>query len=295
MASSKELPGVKKNDSRHYCQFCPMTYAYRTGLRRHIRTIHEKSEKKVKCSECDREFQSSKALGPHEVVCKRAAAGKNAVYKCNTCSRTFLKKRDHAKHQKICSRYPCGNCDSTFQYKSHLLRHDKICSGRVKRTQGFPLRNVASGSSSTSSSSQGIRIGKKGMGLRFGGGDDELKWSIKKIDECLNIVEVYRATPSSKVNTLSGIHHAMQAYKKTINKTLEKYPCVKVYFNLQGQFAKPGENEAPITAYISSGRSEPISQTKVYINLGGTDCKNRHIFLDFDGVLYFSSGFVSGH
>ncbi len=33
----------------------------------------------------------------------------------------------------------------------------------------------------------------------------------------------------------------------------------------------------------------------MYVKLGGTDCKIGHIFLDFDGVHYFSSGFVYGH
>ena len=35
--------------------------------------------------------------------------------------------------------------------------------------------------------------------------------------------------------------------------------------------------------------------TKVYVKRRGTDCKNRHIFLNFNGIFDFSSGFVYGH
>ena len=55
---------------RHFCNLCTKNYAYSSGLRRHMLTVHENVQPdEFKCQKCQRKFRSAHSIGLHRVTC----------------------------------------------------------------------------------------------------------------------------------------------------------------------------------------------------------------------------------
>ena len=92
---------------RHFCNLCTKNYAYRSGLRRHMRAVHENVVPDgFKCQKCQKTFQSSRSLGAHNSTCSRGLC--TTFFKCMKCSNTYSKKYQRDQHEIVCSNTTYG-------------------------------------------------------------------------------------------------------------------------------------------------------------------------------------------
>ena len=177
---------------RHFCSLCTKNYAYRSGLRRQMRVVHENVVPDgFKCQKCQKTFQSARSLGSHSVSCSRSLL-RTTFFKCMKCSNMYRTKFNRDRHEILCSNTTCGVSTS------------KQREGKLSRGSGF--------------------------NVQFGGGrgSTKTKWSIKKVRQCLNVAVTYRATPNIEITTIGGVHHAMQSFKTIIIDRFKIFHGVKV-------------------------------------------------------------------
>ena len=181
---------------RHFCNLCTKDYAYRSGLRRHMRVVHENVlPDAFKCQKCQKTFQSARSLGAHSGFCFRCTT----IFKCTKCSNAYSTKYKRDRHEISCSDTTCG-----------------VSTRRQREGK---------------STSQG-----SGFNVQFGGrlGSKKPKWRIEMIRQCLNVAVTYRATPNIEITTIGGLHHAMQSLKPIIIDRFKIFHGVKVHFNVEG-------------------------------------------------------------
>ena len=174
----------------------PKDYAYRSGLRRHMRAVHENVVPDAfKCQKCQKTFQSARSLGAHSSFCFCAT-----IFKCTKCSNVYSTKSKRDRHEISCSDTTCGVSTCRRQREE------------AKLSQG------------------------SGFNVQFGGrlGSKKPKWRIEKIRQCLNVAVTYRATPNIEITTIGGLHHAMQSFKTIIIDRFKIFHGVKVHFNVEG-------------------------------------------------------------
>ena len=186
-------------ESRHFCTLCTKNYAHKTGLRRHMRLVHENvgSSDAFQCQKCQKTFQSARSLGAHNSTCSRRRSLRTTVFKCIKCSNSYMTKFRRDRHEILCS----------------------------NTTNGV----------STSRQGESKTSRKSGFNVQFGGGvRGSTKWRIEKIRQCLNVAVTYRATPNNEIITIGGVHHAMQSFKTIIIDRFKMFHGVKVHFNVEG-------------------------------------------------------------
>ena len=187
-----------KEKKRHFCTLCPKDYAYRSGLRRHMRMVHENvaPNNAFKCQKCQNSFASARSLGAHTVSCSRPTTT-STIFKCRRqdCSNAYTTKWGRNRHEINC-------CNTTYGVST--------CRQPDQNTGG-------------------------GFNVQFGGGRKaKAKWRVQKIRQCLNCAVTYRATPNIEINTIGGLHHAMQTLKTIIIDRFKKFHGVKIHFNVEG-------------------------------------------------------------
>ena len=113
----------------HYCQVCEKSFSSKSGLDKHVKSIHE--GRKFTCVECDETFSDKRNLRNHM---KTVHTGERD-YQCEQCSKTFSTKSilsDHLKvHRKPYSCHICGKC---FSFKPHLDEHIVVHTGEKTHT-----------------------------------------------------------------------------------------------------------------------------------------------------------------
>ena len=82
MATSKPIPNLMRGDGKNYCKLCPKVFSYKTNLRRHIRTVHEKSIGNTSCRYCGVDYFSPMGLGSHERFCSKVVEGSAKKIEC---------------------------------------------------------------------------------------------------------------------------------------------------------------------------------------------------------------------
>ena len=185
---------------RHFCNLCTKHYAYRSGLRRHMRAVHENVVPDgFKCQKCQKTFQSARSLGAHSVSCSRSLL-RTTFFKCMKCSNMYGTKYKRDRHEIVCSNTTCGV--STSKQREE---------GKLSRGSGF-----------------NVQFGGGGRGSR------KTKWRIEKVRQCLNVAVTYRATPNIEITTIGGVHHAMQSFKTIIIDRFKMFHGVKIHFNVEG-------------------------------------------------------------
>ena len=219
---------------RYFCPLCTKNYAYNTGLRRHMRLVHENvsaNGSSFKCQKCQKPFPSARSLGAHTVHCNNRTNLNTTFFKCMKCSNVYSNKHARDRHEILCSN------NATCGVSTRREREAAATTAAASGGEGA----VAGSSSSSWSSSSRSRQGS-GFNVQFGGGGgrttrSRTKWHIKKVRHCLNDVAVtYRATPNIEINTIGGVYHAMQSLKTIIVDHFKKFHGVKVHFNVEGMY-----------------------------------------------------------
>ena len=198
--------GSSSTKVRHFCNLCTKNYAHGSGLRRHMRTVHENAiPDGFKCQKCQKSFQSARSLGSHSSTCSPL---RTTFFKCTKCSEIFRKKFNRDQHEIACSNTTCGVSTSKQREEAEMM-------------------------------SRGGGSGGGGFNVQFGGGglrsSAKIKWTIKKVRQCLNIAVTYRATPNIEITTIGGVHHAMQSFKTVIIDRFKMFHGVKIHFNVEGK------------------------------------------------------------
>ena len=185
---------------RYFCTLCNKDYAYKSGLRRHMRFVHENvSADSFKCQKCQKTFQSARSLGAHNSTCSRRDLS-TTFFKCMKCSNVYSRKHVRDRHEIVCSN------DATCGVSTSREREARLSRG-------------------------------SGFNVQFGGGrrgSTRTKWHIEKVRQCLNVAVTYRATPNIETTTIGGVHHAMQSFKTIITDHFKMFHGVKVHFNVEG-------------------------------------------------------------
>ena len=205
-----ESSKISPTKVRYFCTLCTKNYAYKTGLRRHMRFVHDNvsADGLFKCQKCQRAFPSARSLGAHTVSCNRTNLN-ITFFKCMKCSNVYSKKHARDRHEIFCSN------DATCGVSTYREREAGLSQG-----SGFNVQFGGGGGRTTRSSSSTTT---------------RTKWHIEKVRQCLNVAVTYRATPKNiEINTIGGVYHAMQSLKTIIVDHFKKFHGVKVHFNVEG-------------------------------------------------------------
>ena len=81
--------GIKYN-----CNVCNKSFAFKTGLSRHIKVVHE-GIKKYECETCNKVFAQSEHLNSHQSAVHEGIK----KYECKTCDKAFSQLHSLKDHQ----------------------------------------------------------------------------------------------------------------------------------------------------------------------------------------------------
>lgn len=108
------------------CNYCNKSFSDSYCLKRHIKTIHEKSAAQFVCG-CGKVYTQSSDLKRHQA---RHHADRNANFQCGICPKIFKYEGDLKDHLKnlhlknfIEEKFKCLKCDSYFYGRSNLEQH----------------------------------------------------------------------------------------------------------------------------------------------------------------------------
>ena len=127
--------------------------------------------------------------------------------------------------------FKCTKCSKIFGRKFNRDRHEIACSNTTCGVSTFKQREEAEMMSRGGGSGGGFNVQFGGGGLRS---STKIKWTVKKVRQCLNIAVTYRATPNIEITTIGGVHHAMQSFKTVIIDRFKMFHGVKIHFNVEG-------------------------------------------------------------
>ena len=113
------------------CDICKTTFANKSGLTHHIKSVHEKI-RPHKCPECDFDASVKQHLTRHLLRIHGISLEKNE-HLCSDCGYQTLSKGELEEHidrvHKGLKPYMCSNCGKDFSTKIHLKRHMKRHAG----------------------------------------------------------------------------------------------------------------------------------------------------------------------
>ena len=120
-------PGeVALSKSRHKCDSCDMTFAYKSYLTAHIKIVHEKA-KPFSCETCGKKFAKQHRLKEHLPI----HSGEKA-FKCEICKKEFSRKqtlKNHMKYHTGENLFPCDMCGQEFNVRVNLVEHMRVHTG----------------------------------------------------------------------------------------------------------------------------------------------------------------------
>jgi len=129
----QNLKAHKKGHNKELeCEVCKKTFAIKSRLNLHMKTVHSKPESYV-CETCGKEFDKNKNLIYHQKVHKE----KTKKFKCDRCPYAFYAIRDLKRHQEthvkedarvaaMKNPLKCETCSKYLSNKKALTRHMKI-------------------------------------------------------------------------------------------------------------------------------------------------------------------------
>lgn len=110
-----------KKPRMYTCTLCGTKFTTRSHRSRHMRLVHwEKT--RLKCSECNKEFETMEELNDHRQVHRMS---------CAVCEKTFLRRDTLREHLLIHNgpKLPCPFCPKKFTQSSNLKRHIRVHTG----------------------------------------------------------------------------------------------------------------------------------------------------------------------
>ena len=117
-----DAPGSSKSEMKEYqCTQCPKTYARRSGLKRHVRAVHDEGTA-YQCPHCPKTYKWKATLHNHVKI----KHGEGKKIQCNICLKMFDTKQNLNRH--ILSHtgekpFVCKICKRAFSKAWHLKTH----------------------------------------------------------------------------------------------------------------------------------------------------------------------------
>lgn len=110
------------------CAKCGKSFARKSNLERHERTVHNKScDKSFVCNVCSKSFATKQYLDRHGL-----AHTEQKRFSCSICGKLFLRKADLVRHKLIHTdrkTFSCNECEikcvDLYIYKKHKQTHIK--------------------------------------------------------------------------------------------------------------------------------------------------------------------------
>ncbi|KAL1485365.1 hypothetical protein MTO96_010190 [Rhipicephalus appendiculatus] len=107
------------------CHLCPMVYATRPQLIKHL----DSHKKAFACKVCNLSFVSNEALAAHVATHDKFQRRRPLRHKCLHCPRTFYHRGHLADHERTHTGerpFTCDMCEKKFTRHSHLLAHKRM-------------------------------------------------------------------------------------------------------------------------------------------------------------------------
>lgn len=115
---------TSRNSRNYDCEICFKKFGKRSGLNRHVLTVHEK-QKNFNCTLCHKAFgekgQLTKHLKTHSLV-KDAAS-------CSICKENFKDFKEHYETMHADLKHNCENCYKKFTKLTQLKAHIRTIHG----------------------------------------------------------------------------------------------------------------------------------------------------------------------
>ena len=103
------------------CSLCPMTFAYRQGLNKHINR-HHSTDQRYQCKQCEKRFGNAMELRNH--MHKHDVARLECRY-CRKMLKTELSLAAHEMEHRGEKPHVCDVCGKGFTLPSTLIGHKK--------------------------------------------------------------------------------------------------------------------------------------------------------------------------
>lgn len=125
---------VHENGTRYKCDVCKYSTLVKSGLTRHIKSIHLKE--KFDCKLCDYKATTKGSLNQH-----LDSVHRRNIITCQICNK-ILKKRNLATHKKFVhgdqkspNQHCCKMCPYQTNRQSNLKSHTEIVHQKLKKTK----------------------------------------------------------------------------------------------------------------------------------------------------------------
>ena len=137
---------MQRNEKKAYpCVWCEHSFHHMHLLRFHVRFRHVHE---LLCYYCRKRFLSISGLKSHIRIIHDKTPGQ---YVCSVCQRSFTRKSHYIGHMNkhnSMTPFGCYHCHMSFGYEHHMLRHMKTCTAtrgvRTSRHQCKTCNQVCS-------------------------------------------------------------------------------------------------------------------------------------------------------
>lgn len=126
-----------KLNATHNCQYCQRAFTSMSGLRQHENT--HTGARPFKCDFCLQTFAQRSTLRTH----RRSIHTKERPYKCSYCERAFSDYSTHVKHERThtgTKPYKCMMCGRAFSQSGNLYRHQATKHSLEELTVGDAIK-----------------------------------------------------------------------------------------------------------------------------------------------------------
>ena len=140
------LINVHRENRKSICNSCDKSFFTFSGLKNHIKTIHEGQKKLVqKCDSCKKSYSTEAELKQH---IKDIHKGKNDLQKCDSEEKSYSTEAKLKKHIKNIHEgkkkllQKCDSCEKSFPTEAKLKKHIKNTHEGKNDLQKCDIKNI---------------------------------------------------------------------------------------------------------------------------------------------------------